>query len=245
MRWGRLEAPNYRGEPVPRVLGIALAGAAALATVLVAAFRGLGAAGWGALAGCLLVCGAGIVDDLAPEGPRGLRGHLRSLANGRITTGIVKVVVTIGASVVVVALQPARPGFARLSAIVLLAASANVWNGLDVRPGRALKAFLPPAIAFLIWGEPAATPAIVGLLVGAVIALPLDLREVGMLGDGGANLLGFAAGLTLYEVLPDAWIPVAAAVAVGLNVLADTVSFSRVIEAAPPLRFVDGLGRRP
>jgi hypothetical protein len=28
-------------------------------------------------------------------------------------------------------------------------------------------------------------------------------------------------------------------------VLADTVSFSRVIEAAPPLRFVDGLGRRP
>jgi hypothetical protein len=32
-------------------------------------------------------------------------------------------------------------------------------------------------------------------------------------------------------------------VAVGLNVVADTVSFSRVIDAWPPLRFLDRLGR--
>ena len=66
-----------------------------------------------------------------------------------------------------------------------------------------------------------------------------------MLGDSGANLLGFAAGLALYDVLPDPWVAVAGAVAVALNVVADTVSFSRVIEATPPLRWLDGLGRRP
>jgi hypothetical protein len=145
---------------------------------------------------------------------------------------------------VVVALQPARQGSTRVLGIVLLAASANVWNGLDVRPGRALKAFLPPAVAFVVLGRIEAAPAIAGLLAGALVALPLDLRERAMLGDGGANLLGFAAGLGLYEVLPDPWVAVAAVAAVALNVVAETVSLSRVIEAAPPLRFLDGLGRR-
>jgi hypothetical protein len=161
-----------------------------------------------------------------------------------MTTGILKLLVTTGAAVVVIALQPSRPGYARLGGIVLLAAGANVWNGLDVRPGRALKAFVLPALAFLAWGTLALVPAIAGLAAGTVAALPLDLRERAMLGDGGSNLLGFAAGLAIFVVLADAWVPVAAAVAVALNVVADTVSFSRVIESAPPLRYLDGLGRR-
>jgi len=244
MRWGRLATPNYRGASVPRGLGIALAGAATTSTVLYAVVRGLGGPGWGSLAGCLLVFGAGLVDDLAPAGPRGIRNHLRSLAAGGVTTGLLKVIVTTGAAVVVVALQPSREGYVRLSGIVLLAACANVWNGLDVRPGRAMKAFIPPALAFLAWGVLAHAPAIAGLLAGAVLLMPVDLRERAMLGDGGANLLGFAAGLALFDVLPDAWMPVAAAASVALNALAETVSLSRVIEASPPLRFLDRLGRR-
>jgi len=93
-------------------------------------------------------------------------------------------------------------------------------------------------------GDVELAPAIVGLLVASVLALPLDLRELAMLGDGGANLLGFATGLGTYALLGDAWVPVGAAIAVGLNVVADTVSFSRVIERVPPLRFLDALGRR-
>lgn len=244
MRWGRLAAPNYRGVRVPRALGVALAASASVSTSVYAARRDVGDPGWGALAGLLLVFAAGLVDDVAPVGPRGVRNHLRSLAAGRMTTGILKLLVAVGAAVVVVALQPERPPFVRLAAVVLLAASANVWNGLDVRPGRALKAFLPPAVVFLAWGEVENAPAILGLLVAALLVLPLDLREHAMLGDGGANMLGFAAGLALLDVLPDPWVVVAAAVAAGLNVLADTVTFTRVIEAAPPLRWLDELGRR-
>jgi hypothetical protein len=244
MRWGRLATPNHRGALVPRTLGIGLAALAALSTLVYAALRELGAGGWGTLGGCLLVFGAGVVDDLAPAGPRGLRNHLRSLASGRMTTGILKLLVTTGAAVVVIALQPSRPGYARLGGIVLLAAGANVWNGLDVRPGRALKAFVLPALAFVAWGTLGQAPAIVGLAAGTIVAMPLDLRERAMLGDGGANLLGFAAGLAIFVVLADAWVSVAAAVAVALNVVADTVSFSRVIESAPPLRYLDALGRR-
>lgn len=245
MRWGRLLVENHRGAPVPRVLGIVLALDAVVWTLVSASVRHVDTAGWGALAGALLVFAAGLVDDLAQAGPRGLRAHLRSLAAGRVTTGIVKLVVIAGSAAVVVALQPDRAGYAAVCGVVLLAACANVWNGLDVVPGRALKPFLLPAIAFLAWGEVPNAPLIPGLLVGAVVLLPFDLRELGMLGDGGANLLGFCAGLALYDVLPDPWVAVAASMAVALNVLADTVSFSRVIERTEPLRWVDALGRRP
>lgn len=244
MRWGRLETANYRGVPVPRTLGIVLMCAGTAWTAAYAVRGEEGAATWGTLAGLGLVFAAGLIDDLVPVGPRGLRNHVRALLDGHMTTGILKVLVVSASAVIVVTLQPSRPAWARLSGVILVAASANLWNGLDVRPGRAAKAAVLPGLAFAVWGTSANMPAVVGALVAAVAVLPLDLREVAMLGDGGANLLGFAAGLALYDLLPDGWIPVAAVVAAGSNVLAETVTLSRVIESVPPLRWVDRIGRR-
>jgi hypothetical protein len=245
VRWGRLLVENHRGVPVPRVLGIALAIDAAVWTVAYAIVAETGAGGWGSLAGLLLVFGAGLFDDLASDGPRGIGNHLRSVAGGRLTTGLLKVVVIFGSAILVVVLLPERQGYGTIAGVVLLAGCANVWNGLDVAPGRSLKAFLVPSVAFAAWGTIAEAPALVGLLIGAVLVLPFDLRESAMLGDGGANMLGLAAGIGLYEILPDPWVVVAACVAVLLNVAAETTSFSRVIERSPPLRWVDALGRRP
>ena len=244
MKWGRLLVENHRGVLVPRVLGVALAVDAVVWTLVVATIVHVGAAGWGALAGMLLVFAAGLIDDLAPGGARGLRNHLRSAAAGHPTTGLLKVLVIVGSAAVVVALQPERSASVSILGVVLLAACANLWNGLDVVPGRSLKAFLLPAGAFVAWGELSGAPAVTGLLVGAIVVLPFDLRETAMLGDGGANLLGFAAGIALYAILPDPWVAAAAAIAVVLNAVAETVSLSRVIERTPPLRWVDELGRR-
>jgi UDP-GlcNAc:undecaprenyl-phosphate/decaprenyl-phosphate GlcNAc-1-phosphate transferase len=245
VRWGRLLVENHRGVPVPRILGIALAIDAMVWTVAYAIVAETGAAGWGSLTGLLLVFGAGLFDDLAPDGPRGIRNHLRSVAGGQLTTGLLKVIVILGSAVLVVVLLPERQAYATVAGVVLLAGCANVWNGLDVAPGRSLKAFLVPSVAFAAWGTIADAPALAGLLIGAVLVLPFDLRESAMLGDGGANMLGFAAGIGLYETLPDPWVIVAAAVAVLLNVAAETTSFSRLIDRTPPLRWVDALGRRP
>ena len=245
MRWGRLLVENHRGVPVPRVLGIALAVDALVWTIAYAIVAGTGTAGWGSLGGLLLVFGAGVVDDLAPAGPRGIRDHLRSAASGRPTTGLLKIVVILGSAILVVVLLPPRPAYAAVAGVVLLAGCANVWNGLDVAPGRCLKAFLVPAVAFAAWGSIAEAPALVGLLIGAVLVLPFDLRESAMLGDGGANMLGLAAGIGLFELLPDPWVVAAAAAAVVLNAAIETTSFSRVIDRTPPLRWVDALGRRP
>ena len=244
MTRGRLTVENYRGVPVPRVLGLVLAGAAAISAPVLGLGRDVGAAGWGAVAGTLIVFAAGLVDDLVPMGPRGLRGHLRALAEGHMTTGILKLVVAVAASAIVVAVQPVHEGLVRLAGVVLVAASTNVGNALDVRPGRALKVFLPLAGVLAIVGVSATlVPVFPFVAVAAVAVLPPDLRERGMLGDGGANLLGFVAGLAVYVASPSGGVLVGAFIAVGLNVGADTVTFSRLIEMVPFVRWYDRLGR--
>lgn len=248
--WNGLRAGNYRGQQLPAILGlVAVAPGAIVGLFAGLAFvsvqgRSLDAAAWISLGGSLLVFAVGLMDDLIGSGPRGLRAHLRSLASGQVTTGIVKMVVIAGSSVVVVAGQPVHPGVTRLAGVVLLAGCANLWNGLDVRPGRAIKYFVLVAGAVLVAGVPVRlAPSVPGVLLGAILALPADLRERAMLGDGGSNLLGFTAGLGLYVVLPSPWVWVAAAVAVTLNVLADTVTLSRLIDTVGPLRWFDRLGR--
>ena len=249
MSAGRLVVANYRGVPVPRTLGIWLALAAIASVGVMALTRWpvpVARAGWGALGATLLVFAAGMVDDLAPAGPRGLRNHLRGLASGRVSTGIVKVIVIVSAAVVVIALRPGMSGWVRLAGVVLVAASANVWNGLDVRPGRSIKfglcALLGPILG-LTGADLALLPTLPGVVLGSAVALWFDLKERAMLGDGGANLLGFTIGLCLYLVLSGWGVVIAALVVVGINAIAETTTLSRLIDAAPPLRWFDTLGR--
>lgn len=244
MRGGRLAVTNHRGVMVPRTLGLWLAGAALVSSLAVAAFGdgSVTRAGWGALIATMLVFAAGLVDDLVPNGPRGIRDHLGALASGHVSTGIVKVLVIVASAVVAVALQPERPGWIRVAAVVLVAACANVWNGLDVRPGRAIK-FGLVAFLCLVRVDLALLPTLPGVALGSVVALRFDLQERAMLGDGGANLLGFTIGLGLYLVLPGWGVVVAAVVAVVINAVAETFTLSRVIDDVPPLRWFDALGR--
>lgn len=245
MRWGRLAVENHRGVLVPRLLGVVLVVVTTAWTGLSELLQEVPATAWIALLASLLVFAAGLVDDLAPPGPRGLRGHLRALAGGTVSTGILKAVITAGAAVVLVARLRPPSAWEAIAGVVLLAACANVWNGLDVRPGRALKAYLAVGLAFALAGDIWGTPVVFGLLLGALVALPADLRELAMLGDGGSNLLGFGAGLGLYLILPGWAIVLAAAAAVALNVVAETVTLSRAIDRTPPLRWLDRLGRLP
>jgi UDP-GlcNAc:undecaprenyl-phosphate/decaprenyl-phosphate GlcNAc-1-phosphate transferase len=83
-------------------------------------------------------------------------------------------------------------------------------------------------------------------MIGAAVALLVpDLRERVMLGDTGANALGSVIGLALVVTLTSRGRLVAAGILLILNLISERVSFSRVIDAAPPLRAFDRLGRRP
>lgn len=242
---GALIRENHAGRLVPAMLGIALVGGvlagslwsqpsgAPRSRIEVVALVAIGA---------LFL--AGTLDDLVARGPRGLAGHLRSLARGRPTTGILKLLAGIGAGVAA-ALAIGGSPVRIAAAAVLVGTSVNLWNALDVRPGRALKAAILAMLAALptLWGTGAGT--IVAAGVGASAAtLPYDLRERGMLGDGGSNPLGFVVGMALVLVLATPWLVVAAVLALGLQVAAETVTLSRLIEAAPPLAWLDRLARK-
>ncbi|MDP9295488.1 MAG: hypothetical protein M3O88_02180 [Actinomycetota bacterium] len=249
MNWGRLAVENHRGRTVPRILGVLLLLTAIAGTLLAAlADSSAGRPAWTVLGASAIVFAAGLVDDLVGEDPRGIRGHARALASARVTSGIVKVIVILGASVIVVGAFPDRSFAVAIAGAVGIAACANLWNGLDVAPGRALKAFLltgvPVAVAgFTDAGGWSLAPAVPATVFAGALLLAPDLRERAMLGDAGANLLGFVTGVGLYVVLPAPGIVIAAIAAVALNALAETLSLSRLIEGTPPIRWFDGLGR--
>jgi UDP-GlcNAc:undecaprenyl-phosphate GlcNAc-1-phosphate transferase len=242
----RLVRANYSGRPVPAVLGLSLV-LAALGGVVVgwAGGRAVDAPAWAALAAMIAVGTAGLIDDLLGSGPRGLRGHLGSLLAGRPTTGILKLVVGVASGVALAALLGGGP-LRVATAAVLVAASVNVWNALDVVPGRTIKwALLPLGVAlFAGWNGPAGL--IAGSALGAAVGvLPFDLLERGMLGDAGSNPLGLVVGFGLAATLPTAGVVLGALAVLALQAAAETVTISRLVEATPPLRWLDRMGRRP
>jgi UDP-GlcNAc:undecaprenyl-phosphate GlcNAc-1-phosphate transferase len=242
---------NYRGRRLPVVLGVSLAVALVAPVLAVIVVFGLGGHGGLSHAGrlLLLLVGAGLVflggvyDDLHP-GPRGLVGHLRELAHGRLTTGGVKLLAGVaGAALAAVAVG--QDGWtALLLGIPAAAGVTNALNLLDVSPGRALKVFVVVAAALTVasWRSDAAVLEAAAL--GAALALlPLDLGERAMLGDAGANLLGFVVGAGILASLPTWGLGVALVAVLLVHLAAETITLSRVIRGIPPLRWLDDVGR--
>jgi hypothetical protein len=164
------------------------------------------------------VAALGLADDVWSGPERGFRAHLRS---GR-TTGILKLL-----GIPAVGLLATR----RLSGAVLVGLAANVFNQLDTRPGRALKAYLIAALPL---------DAPVGI---AVLLLPYDLREMAMLGDAGSNALGAMLGLNSVERFTGRGRWVAIGALAGLTLLGERASIGALIERTPGLAWIDRLGR--
>ena len=241
-----LTRTNFAGREVSLAEGaLVVAGACVLAA------RTGRPADLAALAG---IGGLGLLDDLLEPHQRragrpvskGLRGHLSSLRRGQVTTGAAKALGIPALALLATASAP-RP---RGGAMVPLDGCANLANLLDLRPGRALKVVLPPAaLLALAAGEDArprsgARLALAALLPG-LTALPADLRERGMLGDAGANVLGAAVGAAATRVLPTPARLALLGGVVALTLASERVSFSAVIESTPALRRIDQAGRLP
>jgi UDP-N-acetylmuramyl pentapeptide phosphotransferase/UDP-N-acetylglucosamine-1-phosphate transferase len=188
----------------------------------------------------------GMVDDLAAVGEdRGFKGHLGALREGRVTTGLLKLVMGAAVAVVIVATPGFKSGRTLIVDAALIALAANLGNLLDRAPGRTIKfglvAYVPIAIAIGTAPIGVAVAPVMGASLGL---LPDDLRERLMLGDTGANVIGAVLGLAVVLGSRDSVRLVVMLVLLGFNVAAEMVSFSRVIDAVPPLRWFDRLGSR-
>ena len=244
---------NHRGIPLPLILGPAFA--AGLILVLVADFLiewgagNLDAAAWRPLVvilALLLVFAFGLLDDYRAGPGRGLMGHFAELFHGRVTTGIGKLAAAVAGSWLATAALGAD-GIRLALAVPFVAGTANLWNLLDLQPGRALKYFVLAmgGLALVDWRFALHLHLVPAALGSGLAVLPFDLRERAMLGDSGANAMGFVVGVASYRLLPTWGLAVGLAGILLLHLLAETVTLSRLIEATPPLRWFDRLGRLP
>ncbi len=246
---------NFRGRSLPTAAGIVLPPAAVLVEggrAVVATF-GVGdgpAVGGRAL---LLVAAVGfgllgLIDDLAGASgqERGFRGHLGALAQGRVTTGALKLFGGGVLALLVVAPFVGESPLRLLADAALVALCANLGNLFDRAPGRTIKASVGAFLILLVAAGRTGDLAATAVVVGAALGLFLDdLHERLMLGDAGANVLGAVLGLGVVAACGPGARDVTLVAVAALNVAGEVVSFSRVIEAFPPLRALDRAGRRP
>jgi len=235
--------PNHRGRMIPVILGTAVT--ASLCVVMLAGFAGDAIGGrtefawlWTIVA-LLLGYAAGRYDDLQTERHRGVLAQLALLARGRITTGIIKLAAALAAGLVWV-LATRSPLARAMVGVPLIAGSCNLWNLLDVAPGRSGKFFLAATIPMAALQRSTLIAAGIGAVAGILWS---DLEERAMLGDAGANVLGLVAGIGMFDRLGLVGLWSALGAVVAVHVLSETVTLSRSIRAVPPLRWFDDLGR--
>ncbi len=195
----------------------------------------------GAGAGAGAVGGGGVGEDRGGA-PRGWRGHGAAALRGELSTGTLKAVGSLGLALLAMSYLGLSNGRWLLAAAVLVLAT-NAFNLLDLRPGRATKAFvlLGAGLAFGSMGLRALWA--LGLFAApALVAGLYDLRERAMLGDTGANLLGALAGLWLVLTLSGTGQLVALVLLVGITLYGELRSISALIERTPLLRQLDSLG---
>ena len=243
-RWvtgARWQRTNHAGAPVTLLEGPAYVVGAAIG------------AATGDLAGAVAVLGSGAfgaLDDLAGDGSsKGLKGHLGAAARGRVTTGLVKVV-GIGATGLLAAVLTDRDredldAIDTLVGGALVAATANLANLLDLRPGRALKATLLAGGAILVASDSRGQVSAGAAIGAAVGVLPADLAGRSMLGDTGANAAGALIGTALLESTGRRARVLALLALTALTLVSERVSFTEVIESTPVLRELDAWGRPP
>ena len=236
---------NHAGRAIPTASGTAFLPIILFVLVLgISGSIGLGGVGLAYLVYAFAAGTVGFVDDVwGGAEARGFRGHLGALAGGRVTSGILKLIV-LGGGAILFALTVVEGVFYAAFAAVLVAGSANLANLFDVRPGRAIKfvgLLLLSALPFAAsWVAVLAALPVVG---GMVVLFSFDVRGRMMLGDAGAAVLGATLGYVVIVGGPGPAWWFFLAVILGLTFLAEVSSISKVIERVHLLRRFDFWGR--
>jgi len=248
---------NYRGVRLPFPGGIAIVAAGVLVVGFWSGFvwiAKLNPFDWGVqteLTYPLGVALLGLIDDLLAGTSRGWRGHGRALLGGEFSTGALKALGSLALALYV--LQGTTATVAEyLLAVALLVLTTNLFNLLDLRPGRSAKAFLllGALLSLIAWhGSFPDEAGLVPLWIVGPLAAPIlvvgyyDLKERTMLGDVGANLIGAVAGLWLIYAFDTTGQLIALAVVLALTVYGEFRSLNTLIERTPLLRQIDSIGR--
>lgn len=190
----------------------------------------------------------GFLDDALGQGatngtPRGWRGHARALREGRLSTGAIKAVGSLALAAYVVS-GTGRESLEYLADVALLILATNLFNLLDLRPGRAEKALALLAAGLCIGATTLQPLELLGVFAGPIaVGAWFTLREKAMLGDTGSNLVGGVAGVWLLTTLGSEGRWIALAVVALFTIYGEFRSINALVSSFPPLRLLDSIGR--
>ena len=185
----------------------------------------------------------GIIDDsLGNRGVTGLIGHFKALFKGSLTTGAFKALLGgfVGLTLAVT-LSKSIPNI--IVATLVVALSTNMMNLFDLRPGRAIKAYVILAIIIFL-ASAKFNREVMMLIVPAVLAyFYFDLRALTMMGDAGSNVLGVSIGVFIVSSFDLPVQLVSLVLLVAIHVLTEKFSLTKIIENNKFVNYVDKLGR--
>ena len=186
---------------------------------------------------------AGILDDIiGNRDVSGLKGHFKSLLNGKLTTGGFKALFG-GFIGLVISIAISKNIYDIVINTLIIALSTNLMNLLDLRPGRAIKGYLVISIVLLFTlGE--YTRNLLLLIFPNVIAyFNQDLKAKAMMGDTGSNVLGISIGILFVMGYPLKVRLIWLAFLIFIHILTEKYSLTKIIENNKILNFIDKLGR--
>ena len=186
---------------------------------------------------------AGILDDIiGNRDVSGLKGHFKSLLNGKLTTGGFKALFG-GFIGLVISIAISKNIYDIVINTLIIALSTNLMNLLDLRPGRAIKGYLVISIVLLFTlGE--YTRNLLLLIFPNVIAyFNQDLKAKAMMGDTGSNVLGISIGILFVMGYPLKVRLIWLAFLIFIHILTEKYSLTKIIENNKFLNFIEKLGR--
>lgn len=249
-----LTVNNYRDKEVVRSLGIAIVLVLAILSLInKLVFGMLIKKPLLIIVGISIILGiVGLIDDIfGTDEYRGLYGHIKALFKGKFTTGLFKAVTGLVLGIYIAFLFSDSLIELVVKALVFTL-SVNLFNLLDLRPGRALKIYFFGLIILIYIGFRRFFVSefdIYNIFLAFIAVFPApaliyyDLREKAMLGDAGSNILGGLFGFILILFLSFNYLAFTLVILVVLHVIAEIWSFSTIIENNRLLRWFDNLGR--
>lgn len=190
----------------------------------------------------------GFLDDslgrAGSEGsPRGWRGHAEALRARRLSTGAIKAIGALALAAYAIS-GTGRESLSYLADVALLILATNLFNLLDLRPGRAEKALALIGVGLCVGAWTIEPIELLGIFAGPIlVGAVFTLRERAMLGDTGSNLVGAVAGVWLLTTLDETGRLIALGLIAAITVYGEFRSISEMISSIPPLRILDSLGR--
>jgi len=186
----------------------------------------------------------GLMDDLIGEKDvKGLKGHIFNFIKGNPTTGGIKAGVGFLVALFV-SLVLSRNIIEIIINTLIIALFTNLINLFDLRPGRSSKVFILFAIIMLIFSATNQYNKIIYSFFGILLVyLPLDLKAKVMMGDVGSNTMGITLGIYCAFTQNIIAKLVYLLLLFVLHILAERVSFTKIIENNRLLKFLDDLGR--